>query len=247
VNKKTWVFLRGLTRESQHWGNFIEKFKKDNLGEVICLDLPGFGYNYHSTMPNTISKTSDFLRQQFLAMKIVGEVNILGISLGGMVALNWASRFPDFKNVVVINTSSSENSILDRVRPLSLLQLSSALLMQNTRCREWMILNTICNTTFGQSFFHQFAKIEETRPLKIEKIVTQLKMASKFKLPKNLKIKLLVLTAKKDRMVSSKCSEQIAKKYNSTLYIHPTAGHELPLDDGPWVVEQIQNWMSSNK
>jgi pimeloyl-ACP methyl ester carboxylesterase len=243
VVKKTWIFLRGLTRESQHWGNFIEEFKKNKLGEVVCLDLPGFGYNYHSTMPETVNKTTDFLRQQFLSMKITGEINILGISLGGMIALNWASRYSDFLRAVVINTSSSENNIFERIRPLSLLQLSTSLLVQNARCREWIVLNTISNTEFGRSFFHQFAKVEETRPLKIAKIINQLKMASKFKLPKNLKCHLLVLTAKNDRMVSSKCSYQIAKKFKADLFIHPTAGHELPLDDGPWVVDRIQNWL----
>jgi len=246
MSKTTWVFLRGLTRESQHWGNFPEVFKKYSLGQVICLDLPGFGYNYHSSMPDSINKTTDFLRQQFLAMKISGNINLLGISLGGMIALNWASRYDDFNKVVVINTSSSDSPMFDRIKIPSLLQLSTSLLIQNARFKEWVILDTICNTAIGKSFFHQFASIEESRPVKFEKVVKQLRMANKFKLPKNLKSDLLVLAAKRDRMVNWKCSELIAKKYKANLGIHATAGHELPLDDGPWVAEQISDWLKGS-
>ena len=40
----TWIFLRGLTRESGHWGTFTAQFEKAMPGcEVVALDLPGNG------------------------------------------------------------------------------------------------------------------------------------------------------------------------------------------------------------
>ncbi|MDO9234405.1 MAG: alpha/beta hydrolase, partial [Aquabacterium sp.] len=40
----TWIFLRGLTRESRHWGHFIEQFQHALPGcQLIALDLPGNG------------------------------------------------------------------------------------------------------------------------------------------------------------------------------------------------------------
>jgi hypothetical protein len=28
--------------------------------------------------------------------------------------------------------------------------------------------------------------------------------------------------------------------------LHPSAGHDLPLDDGPWVAAQVRDWLTGN-
>jgi hypothetical protein len=43
-------------------------------------------------------------------------------------------------------------------------------------------------------------------------------------------------------MVDTSCSEAIAKTYNARIEVHPTAGHDLPLDAGPWTAEMIAGW-----
>jgi predicted alpha/beta hydrolase family esterase len=48
-----------------------------------------------------------------------------------------------------------------------------------------------------------------------------------------------VLASRDDKMVSPKCSEDIARYYNANLIEHPSAGHDLTLDDPSWVTEQI--------
>jgi len=40
-------------------------------------------------------------------------------------------------------------------------------------------------------------------------------------------------------LVSVRCSERLAAQWGVLLQLHPTAGHDLPLDDGSWVVQQI--------
>ena len=43
----TWILLRGLARESGHWGAFTAQFARAMPGcEVLALDLPGNGYLY---------------------------------------------------------------------------------------------------------------------------------------------------------------------------------------------------------
>ena len=44
-------------------------------------------------------------------------------------------------------------------------------------------------------------------------------------------------------MVDFNCSKKLADKYNASLEIHLSAGHDIPLDDGPWLVSKIKNFI----
>jgi len=46
-----------------------------------------------------------------------------------------------------------------------------------------------------------------------------------------------------DRLVSPSCSRAIARAFSAELAVHPTSGHDITLDAGPWVVEQLLAWM----
>jgi pimeloyl-ACP methyl ester carboxylesterase len=53
----------------------------------------------------------------------------------------------------------------------------------------------------------------------------------------------LVLGSEQDRLVSVLCSKALAQQGAYELRLHPDAGHDLPLDDGPWVARQVQSWL----
>jgi hypothetical protein len=37
----------------------------------------------------------------------------------------------------------------------------------------------------------------------------------------------------------------LASAWNIPALVHPTAGHDLTLDDAAWVVQAVQNWRVS--
>jgi hypothetical protein len=53
----------------------------------------------------------------------------------------------------------------------------------------------------------------------------------------------LVLVSAGDGLVDPRCSWRLAARWRTPLAEHPQAGHDLPLDDGPWVADQIARWM----
>jgi pimeloyl-ACP methyl ester carboxylesterase len=53
---------------------------------------------------------------------------------------------------------------------------------------------------------------------------------------------MLVLASLGDRLVSPGCSRRIASRWALPIRLHPTAGHDLPLDDPEWVVQQVLGW-----
>jgi hypothetical protein len=38
---------------------------------------------------------------------------------------------------------------------------------------------------------------------------------------------------------------QLAQRWGSALALHPQAGHDLPLDDAPWLVERVADWLQA--
>ena len=108
-----WVILRGLTRQIGHWRDFQPLLEKSSEG-VCALDLPGIGTEKNRSCPLTIKGNTEDLRERWLEDKNskseTSEWGILGISMGGMIAMDWAHRYPhDFSRIVVINSSSSDS------------------------------------------------------------------------------------------------------------------------------------------
>ena len=66
-----WFFLRGLTREAQHWGTFTAQLKARLApSQVTALDLPGNGEFHAQTSPLKVQDMVTFARQQLLAYGI---------------------------------------------------------------------------------------------------------------------------------------------------------------------------------
>jgi pimeloyl-ACP methyl ester carboxylesterase len=71
----------------------------------------------------------------------------------------------------------------------------------------------------------------------------QLWAASRFVAPLTTPtIPTLLLASTHDALVSVECSRAIAHQWKLQLAEHPTAGHDLPLDDAGWVIEQVLCW-----
>jgi len=126
---KTWIFLRGLTRESRHWGDFVGQFQQTLPGSrVVALDLPGNGPLNHLRSPLRVPDMVAHCRDQLASSNIKPPYHVLAMSLGAMVAVAWADAHPqEVAANVLINTSMRPFSpFYQRLRPANygtLLQL----------------------------------------------------------------------------------------------------------------------------
>ena len=103
----TWVLLRGLTREGGHWGGFVGQLQSALPGaRVLALDLPGNGERHLERSPVRVQAMTDALRVALAAKGARPPCHLLALSLGAMVAIDWADRWPDeVAGAVLINTS----------------------------------------------------------------------------------------------------------------------------------------------
>jgi pimeloyl-ACP methyl ester carboxylesterase len=242
-----WLFLRGLAREQRHFGAFPQRFAATLGVDVLCLDLPGFGTEADRVSPSTIDAIADDVRDRWgkAAGGSIGHRrrwSILGVSLGGMVALSWCARFAtDFERCVVVNTSAADLSPpWHRLRPGSWPTVLRAFL-QAPSARERALLALTVHGDAGDrgALAEAFAAYFLERPPSRRSAWRQLLAASTSSLPATVAVPTLVLASEADRLVSWRCSARIAAELGAPLHVHPTAGHDLPQDDPEWLCARV--------
>jgi len=246
---QNWLLLRGLARESAHWGDFIPRLQTTFPGaKVTMLDLPGTGRFHKEVSPYTIKAITDAVRHQALDKGYLQQpVTILAISLGAMVAWEWMRNYPDdICGASLINTSFADLSpFYHRLRWQSYGKFTALVMKRNVRNRESAVLQLVSNRRDQDEQISQaWAKIQNQRPISLNNSFRQIIAAASYR-PGNIKPSqpILLINGKGDRLVAPICSEIIHKKWNLEIRGHPWGGHDLTLDDGAWVALQLKNWI----
>lgn len=252
TNHEHWIFLRGLGREQGHWGDFVTEFGRAFEGDqVLCIDLPGAGDARHVPPPTTLHQMTEYVRQAAREKVASGTFNILALSLGGMVALEWLHRFPqDLRSLVVINTSVAGLApFYRRMRISAFPSFVSSALVKDPLQRERRIVDLISNRRENHDeIAERWRRLAVERPINHRSVVRQMIAASRFRLPKHLPaVPTLLLVGQGDRLVHPRCSEALHRRYGWPLSRHPWAGHDLPLDDTPWILNEVRKWRESQR
>ena len=247
--KNEFVLIRGLGREAGHWLDFPQQLCQEFLDwSVVTEDLPGFGKRRHLPFPRNIEGVTEAMRNDILSRPAAKRV-LVAVSLGGMVAADWIFRYPeDFAAAVVINTSfNGISTAFERLQVEGFYSLARAALEKEPTDRERWVLQLISNhRTERERALPVWTEIQRQRPVDPRVFLTQLWAASRFRVPRGRpEIPVLVVSSRRDRMVNPVCSERIAKRWRAAHVVHPTAGHDLPLDDGLWLARTIFQWLET--
>jgi len=245
---QNWFLLRGLARESAHWGDFIPLLQATFPdANITMLDLPGTGRFYKDVSPRNIKTISETVRRQALDRGCLQQpFTILAISLGAMVAWEWMRNYPDdICGASLINTSFAGLSpYYHRLRWQSYGKFAALMMKRNVRNRETAVLQLVSNRRDQDEQISQvWEKIQIQRPVSLKNSFRQIIAAASYR-PGDIKPKppILLLNGKGDRLVEPDCSEVIHKKWHLELRSHPWGGHDLTLDDGAWVASQLKDW-----
>ncbi|WP_034693852.1 alpha/beta fold hydrolase [Acidovorax sp. NO-1] len=249
-----WILLRGLTREAAHWGDFVSAFENALLGaRVVAPDLPGNGLLHRAVSPATVRGMVEACRAQLAAHGLRPPFRVLAMSLGAMVATEWARVAPgELAGCVLINTSLRPFSpFYQRLRPASYLPVLRCVLPgASPEAIEQTVLRMTSNCAAAQaSVVQDWVAVRGQRPVSAPNALRQLLAAARYRAPVAAPLpavsgvsRILLLASQNDRLVSSQCSQAIAQAWGVPLRLHPFAGHDLPLDDAPWVIRQVRSW-----
>jgi pimeloyl-ACP methyl ester carboxylesterase len=241
----TWIFLRGLTRSSAHWGAFIAEFEAAMPAQVIALDLPGNGGLWQERSATTVDAMAQWCRQELQRRGIDGPVGVLAMSLGGMVAAQWALQQPQqVRELVLINTSMRPfNPFWQRLRPAALLRLVALALTAASKQRWEREILRLTTRHARQDVLQAWCEERMQRPVSGRNALRQLLAAARYRAQgQGPRMPTLVLAGEQDQLVSVQCSRVLARQWGADLQLHPTAGHDLTLDDGPWVAAELRRW-----
>lgn len=247
----TWIFLRGLTRESRHWGEFPEAFR-DTIAdaEIVALDLPGNGRLHRMESPLRVERMADYCHAEVLARGLRPPYFLLAMSLGAMVAVDWARRYPDeISGCVLINTSLRPISPFhQRLRPRNYpVLLRRALFGASPEEWEATILALTSNLAGNRaSLLDRWMALRRECPVTRRNALRQLWAASRYRADAKPAMPLLVLASAGDELVDPRCSRRLASMWDTGFSEHPDAGHDIPLDAGPWVARQVRDWLASS-
>ncbi len=243
-----WLLLRGLAREHRHWGDFPALLQlRLGAAELIVPDAPGNGQRYRERSPATIADLTENLRDSLHGRSADEEALVLvGLSLGGMVALDWAEKHPNqVAGVVLINSSARPLAGMhERLRPSAWPSLLRVLLSGPVARERPILALTSASVRRQAAVLPAWQAFAADAPVSRANVLRQLLAAARFRcaLPA---VPLLVLASAKDRLVDPACSQRLALSAGASFHLHPEAGHDLPLDDPDWVAARIAEWARS--
>lgn len=248
-----WILLRGLTREARHWAQLPERLRTRGLdGEIVCLDLPGSGQWAGERAPTSIAATTDFVRARLAALGPAPPYRIVALSLGAMVAVDWAQRFPlEIERLVLINTSLRRYSEpFERLRPSAWPQVLRAAWCWHKGARrsaEAAIHALTCRRSdTREADLAAWTALYDDAPPSRANALRQLAAAARFEGPALPPCcPLLLLVSRADALVHPACSAKLAARWGAPLIEHPWAGHDLPHDDPAWLADTIAAWVGN--
>lgn len=240
------VLIRGLFRNQYHWGEFPDLLRNAlEETEIFCVDIPGAGERHLEASPTSIEAMVDAIRFKY---RFTSKLSIISLSMGGMIGLNWAYRYPqEINKLVCINTSSANSSYFyERLLPKNYFKILIALSV-NVKARETIIYSMvsskhISNKQKSHDVINNWVAINNKYPMKKRNFFYQLLAALSFHIEKP-SCELLFISSKSDKLVSYKATKALAKKWQSSLIINENDGHDIALDNPNWLCQQLINWL----
>ncbi len=242
------ILLKGLGRSKSHWLEFDELLAK--VRPVISLDLRGMGGS--SKQLRWRDSIFDYAKDIAPILDYLGvaKAHIMGVSLGGMVALAFGMTYPSRCKSLIVMNSSIAGSRVPRLTPRAFFLLVRSLLK-----RSGAVHDTLSVILSGSSLSEQrqrevasqFKSIAAREGLYVREILKQLGAASRFYVRKKLvklQVPTLIIYGTNDQFVPHKNSHVIHQLLpNASLVVIHGGGHELELDFAKELTHEVESWL----
>ena len=251
------LLLRGINSDSRYWLDFPNEFDEDI--KLLIVDLPGTGKNLESKTPLSISEHVKFLRNQINPDYLSQGIHIIGLSLGGMIAIQWLSMFPnEIRSVTAMSSTGGKFfSSITRINPINWLKLTFSMTIDKIFRTNFFpknlvsIVTNIPETNARNNWIAtKFASLGNESRVSIFSTLRQIIAASRwspdFSNSPKLGKRVLLLKAKYDRFIPPKAVKKLHILIpNSELHEIP-GGHQISLSHPDDVIEisisHFMNW-----
>jgi pimeloyl-ACP methyl ester carboxylesterase len=257
----TWLLVRGLAREQRHWHGFAERWRARAGGAAVELvDVAGVGTEHRRRPRASVEWMARDVARRVPGLGLPGEAagrvdvtwSIVGLSLGGMIALELCRLYPErIARAVIVNASSRLSTPRARLRPAAALQLLRAALSPDAMSRERRVLavTSALPAIEREPYVCVAAEFARDAPVSRASVLAQLVAAGRFwpPAPALLGARLRFVGARNDALVSARCTRELAAWYGADSVEHPWAGHDLPLDDPEWLCDRLEEFAAATE
>lgn len=245
------VMLRGLGRCMQHWLGYERELAQHY--RVITMDLRGIG---QTTLPLSFTHRIHDLAGDVVAVLDalgIGQAHVLGVSLGGMVALATGLEHPTrCLSVIALNTSIAGQRTL-RMSPRGAWAIASGLVGDKMKIHRNLVdvlTSTRLPTERKLEAVQKFHAIATTDGLYVFTALKQLILAARFhvkqRLPE-LQMPVLLVYGADDQFVPSINTRKLkALIPHARLVSIPDAGHEIMMDQPEALRDVLVAWLDEH-
>lgn len=241
------VLLRGLGRSSGFWLEFSEKLATHY--DVICIDLLGTGLSGSNWGRGSISAFADDIEHTLKHLN-VSQAYLVGISLGGMVAMEVAARSQRVSRLAVL-ASSSQGGSGSRIRPKALLRLLWSL-RRGTPSNAELAPYLVSKMTLEKrpDLPQVWDELWRREGFKTIPVLRQLLAAAVFDARPALEriaIPVLFMVSRGDELVPWKNTLQLWERAkNCKLTVLENYGHDFPTEAPDEVVQHLVEFFSED-
>ena len=192
-----YIFIHGLGQNSSSWEKTLSFMEKDDNFE--CIDLLALCNNVNITYENLYNEFSEYCNNIF------EPINLCGLSLGGNLALNYVTDYPEkINSIILIGTQDKMPKLLFKVQKFIFGLMSEKLFKNN-----------------GNGF-------EKKHFLQIIDSMMNLDFSNKLK---NILCNTLIICGEKD-IFNKKSAKKLANNIkNAKLIIIKNSGHVVNTDN----------------
>ena len=219
------VFIHGVGLDHQMWQSQISKL---NEFSIITYDLLGHGKTPCKKEKLTLN---DFSKQldEILDNLQVDKINLVGFSLGSLIALDFASNYQDKVNKLILIGTTYKRSEAERALVLD--RYNQAKLnkpISKQALKRWFSDNYLEN---NPSTYDLFMKILTKEPEDHKNFLKAYKLFANHNdnslIIKNITSKTLVMTGSNDPGSTPKMSQELAKDLPNSIFIEIKNGKHL--------------------
>jgi 3-oxoadipate enol-lactonase len=249
--KKTVVLLRGLGRWSEHWLGF-ENFLAGKGIRVVAIDNRGFGKSSGVKIERH-QRIDEFAEDvaHIIAKESPSGAHIIGVSLGGMIALSLAAMKPQLVSSLMLVNSSVAAAKLSRISGRAIVAIG-AILVGSKHGYERLakiLLGPETDSDKTAKMAGAWAAIDANSKPAFSNFWAQMMAARRFFgvfEMAAITCPVTVIKSEKDLLADPGNSEFIHKHVKGSVILnHATAGHELVFDDPEWLASAILNQVNA--
>ena len=226
-NNKTVILLHGLGAHSDSWQLQWPALQEAGY-RVIVPDFTGFGRSAYSRGPVTVKTLSD---EVYAMMRQIGiqRAHIIGLSLGGAVAMQFALDHPVIVEKLVLSNTAARFVNKARIKYFALRFLSAKLLSRN------VIANSMANFTFPKpehgefraAFVAQILQSNRRAYMRLAKSFLRYDLEREIQ---RIKAPTLIVSGAEDRTLPTYMQEFLHERIKGSKLVMMPGGHVSAVD-----------------